>query len=79
MATESPDAVVLPETGAAINSGDRGSCRADPLPGDHVDFDARFLERAQGTGVVGAVRARAAKQQCRAAIGRVRFHYWASS
>jgi hypothetical protein len=58
-----PDAVVVPETRAAIDGRQRGAGRTDALAGDQIDLDARFMQRAQDAGVIRAVRARATQDQ----------------
>ena len=61
----SPDPVVVPQLGAAVDRGEQRADRADAAAGDEVDLDAR-LRGARGA------RRRGRRRRCRCRSGRAR-------
>jgi hypothetical protein len=64
-------AAVVPQPHLAADGGHRGIGRAHPVAGKHVDLDAGLAERAQDTGLVRTVSARASEDHRCPALGRV--------
>jgi hypothetical protein len=54
---------------AAVDGGEHGAHRAHAAAADDVDFDAGLLKGAHRAGMIGAVGARAGKQQGGTALG----------
>ncbi len=69
-----PEAVGLPEPGAAVDRGERGGKRADTLSRHDVDLDARLLHRAEHARVVRPMRTSAAKHKRGATLRRIGLH-----
>src|SRR5581483_9701559 len=68
-----PEAFLVPERRGAVDRSKQRAHDADAAPGDNVDLDAGFLERAQSSGVIGARRPGAGQDERGSKMWRVGF------
>ena len=68
-----PEALLVPQPLRPVDRGEQRADDADAVAADDVDLDARFVQRAQHAGVIGAGRAGAGQDQCGAKLRRVGF------
>ena len=62
-ARRAPEPFVVPEPLRAVERREHRADGADAVAADQVDLDARFVERAQHAGMIGAGRAGAGQQE----------------